>query len=497
MKQYPISSPLAASLACILLLALTACTPQALEELAPAPDAAPAPLTISVSDGGHSSATQTRAEEKNFTTVFTDGDRIGLYVVKDGEIKRSNLCLTLLNGKWTLPTKDTPQLVYAPGTSYYAYYPYKDDTYMDGNVSASSSGNDFFAPLVASWQPTVDQSTHDAYTASDLMTAQGECSNANGNYTLHFPMKHRMGMLLVKFAAPKVNNSDLKVHQETWMLNEYENLRVNNGAMYYNKGYRYLINPAGNKGTYELKYRNGTEHSYKFEAIPDGGKYQENILDGQGDVNFNSLIGDYYMDDGTIADGFYSVMPEGCIGIIFSDADPTAQDSILARDHPNCTHGLVIALKNVAAKNAVWSEAHEYVNNWTNSEDRGADKVNIRNDTLKQGYANTLALRAYNQAYPDKEVVPVKHIDGYAVACPPESSGWYWPSISDLKELANSGIITTADFQKAGGESLDTYYWTSSEYDTMHGIYGMLTPSFASTGYDKSSRYNVRAILAF
>ena len=38
---------------------------------------------------------QTRAQERGYRTVFTEGDRIGLYVVKDGTLEVENLCLTL------------------------------------------------------------------------------------------------------------------------------------------------------------------------------------------------------------------------------------------------------------------------------------------------------------------------------------------------------------------------------------------------------------------
>ena len=104
MKQHHSIFPPAASLACALILMLAACTSDALDELPPAgtdPDARP--LTITVSDGGMYATGQTRAQERGYSTVFTEGDRIGLYVVKDGTLEVENLCLTLQGGKWTLP----------------------------------------------------------------------------------------------------------------------------------------------------------------------------------------------------------------------------------------------------------------------------------------------------------------------------------------------------------------------------------------------------------
>ena len=94
----------AASLACTLILMLAACTPDALDELPSAgTDSDAHPLTISVSDGGMYATGQTRAQEHGYQTVFTEGDRIGLYVVNNGTLEVENLCLTLRSGNWTLP----------------------------------------------------------------------------------------------------------------------------------------------------------------------------------------------------------------------------------------------------------------------------------------------------------------------------------------------------------------------------------------------------------
>lgn len=496
MKRYTSILPLA----CCLLLALAACTPQTLDELAPGTNADARPLAISVTDGGMYSTPdpdrQTRAEERGYQTVFTEGDQIGLYVVKDGAVEKSNLCLTLRGGKWTLPA-NTAGIYYTPDKSFYAYYPYKDDNYMRGKVSLGS--NDFFEALVKDWKPNIHQNTYEAYTASDLMTAGGVCSNENGNYTLHFRMEHRMGMLLAKAIAPKPFNGDLKYHNEGWLLHYFKNPLVNGGSMYYSKGYRYLINPADNNKGYMITYRDeGKEMQFTFDGLPGGGRYLEYVANENADVDFVPVqVGDYYMNDGTIVYRDWGVMPEGCIGIVFSVGDPTAQDPILARDHPKCTHGLVVALKDAADAGIQWSAVQEEVNSWTNSADRGANKVDIRNATLKQGYANTKALRAYNRANAGKKVVPVEYIDRYAVPYPAGSSGWYLPSISSLMELANSGIAP-ADFQNAGGEGFGTDYWSSSEFDDAAGYYGLFSPLPSSSSFmPKTNTSKVRAVLAF
>ena len=202
MKQHHSIFPPAASLACALILMLAACTSDALDELPPAgtdPDARP--LTITVSDGGMYATGQTRAQERGYSTVFTEGDCIGLYVVKDGTLEVKNLCLTLQGGKWTLPA-GASQLLYSPDKSYHAYYPYQNDSDMNGKVSPGDE--DFFKYVVDEWSVNPDQSTYAQYTASDLMTARGMYNN----HTLSFAMEHRMSLLILQVPATKYNYTE-------------------------------------------------------------------------------------------------------------------------------------------------------------------------------------------------------------------------------------------------------------------------------------------------
>ncbi|MCS2305071.1 fimbrillin family protein [Bacteroides ovatus] len=62
-------------------------------------------------------------------------------------------------------------------------------------TGSALTDTEFFAPLVSAWQPQDDQSTHAAYTASDLMTAEGSATTGEDN-TLHlsFTMNHRMAL---------------------------------------------------------------------------------------------------------------------------------------------------------------------------------------------------------------------------------------------------------------------------------------------------------------
>ena len=60
---------------------------------------------------------------------------------------------------------------------------------MAGKVNATdtTSDGDFFATLINDWQPEADQSDYtQGYTASDLMTATGSGSKADGKLSLSF-----------------------------------------------------------------------------------------------------------------------------------------------------------------------------------------------------------------------------------------------------------------------------------------------------------------------
>ena len=49
-------------------------------------------------------------------------------------------------------------------------------------TGSALTDTEFFAPLVSAWQPQDDQSTHAAYTASDLMTAEGSATTGEDNF---------------------------------------------------------------------------------------------------------------------------------------------------------------------------------------------------------------------------------------------------------------------------------------------------------------------------
>ena len=208
------------------------------------------PMNISVSDAGYTSA-DSRSMEEGLTTMFTAGDKIGVYAVQNGAVVVENACFTAeqKDGKlaWTasveLPAKDV---------LFFAYYPY---TASAAAVNASATRTkDFFKQMIAGWSLTDQQGNHEAYTAGDLMTAKGEVT-ASG---IAFNMAHMMSLVVVKFPA------------------EAREIMFEGASPYMTaEGYRMVMKPSSETdflGTYKA---NGAAEIFSFTAkAPMGGMYK-------------------------------------------------------------------------------------------------------------------------------------------------------------------------------------------------------------------------------
>ena len=127
--------------AALLLLLAASCT----QEEFPAVQDKAQQLTISVIDGGYTSAADnkgTRAVENGYTTEFTEGDACGLYMVRGGKPVYSNVKLTAekdaATGGIMWKTDGTTLAAGMDGESYYLYYPYQAD--MAGKTATPAEG---------------------------------------------------------------------------------------------------------------------------------------------------------------------------------------------------------------------------------------------------------------------------------------------------------------------------------------------------------------------
>lgn len=143
-------------------------------------------LRISVADAG--STDKTKAVYSEFTTTFEDGDKIGVYVVKDGQVVKANACFTFDGTAWTT----TERVGYNDAYAYYAYYPYVSNPYTpDFTKQNANAIFDSFTKDANNKFHYDDQSTKENFQASDLMIAEGLKKGSN---TVSFAMTHRKGL---------------------------------------------------------------------------------------------------------------------------------------------------------------------------------------------------------------------------------------------------------------------------------------------------------------
>jgi hypothetical protein len=214
-------------------------------------------------------------------------------------------------------------------------------------------------------------------------------------------------------------------------------------------------------------------------------------------------------------------------GIVYSTADPTSSDDVLAVDYPNCTHGLIVSLINVKSetyKNGTnstvmhWSESKEsipYIQEGGKKDDPG------------KGYKFTKYLKSYNasQTESTSKVYPVDAlVSEYTKTSPSAPSGssdWFIPSASELYNfliiyknlesillaLAHKDVnVTTSFFDGDNNNDGSNHYWASSENSDAGKTYkawGVTINDKAngtmkiSSGEKIKESYHVRPVCAF
>ena len=208
-------------------------------------------------------------------------------------------------------------------------------------------------------------------------------------------------------------------------------------------------------------------------------------------------------------------------------------DKILQADFPDCTHGLIVALKDVDT-NMVWQSSYESVyDNFQNTDhftaENKTDYVSVGSSTNATdpvnyilGYQNTKVLQAYN-AYcketadkSDYVVQPVDALTEFSTTypAPKYSSGWYIPSPKELHMLCYKDVDdiwnergadkldtkTTMDalLEKLGGDQIAAFiYWSSADYLYGENAWFVLFENAFAVHGTKSAVVFVRAVCAY
>ena len=429
-----------------LLLLLVSCT----QEEFPAVQDKAQQLTISVTDGGYTSAVEnmktrveTRAVENGYTTEFTEGDACGFYMVRGGKPVYSNVKLTAekdaATGGIMWKTDGTTLAAGMDGESYYLYYPYQAD--MAGKTATPAEGAvmtdaEFFKPLIDGWQPGDDQSTHAAYTASDLMTAGGSTTGTGNTIHLSFAMKHRMALAVIEM--PKTvykfidaNVPDYTVGAEATFTGTAKPLRMADGT------YRYLVHSS--MPTIEGCYDGGNrEFTITTSAShPVVGEYKRYKVDGAAETIKNvtyaesgiARIGDFYCtkDNGTT--GYLipkeadetTVQAATVVGIVFQ----TDKSRIGAKEKEKLggegnVHGLVMAVKDIATRQA-WGLF---------GMDEGLTTCRTKADNYNDisGYGNCEHIRTNRGNFDSYPAFKAAYDYNTTCPVPATTTGWYLPA---------------------------------------------------------------------
>lgn len=493
-------------------------------------------FNVCVTDGGYtaiSEGTHTRAEEKDYQTVFTAGDKIGVFAVKDDHIVDgvNNLCLTASVDGDNIIWKDGEKLPHIPaGVTYYAYYPYQSALVGTLNLKASDAAG-FFARVIQAWTPATNQSTYADYTAQDLMIAQGSVKGR----TLSFSMEHRMALVVIDLPKMKYKFTndptilDYTISVPGTQFYNFSPLRMDNDA------YRYLVKPSSSSGDEFFGcYTDERDAIKEWKITADNiekGKFKTFTVDATAEGSIKTLekshalaVGDFFMKDGSLLDGTAELTlkeKSACIGVVFWLGDATKKDRILRSDHPGCTHGLVVALED-AASNVAWQYPSSSVQDWLNDNRPGEYLVFMNNigsnpmDSLNniQGYNNTKAIEEFNNFTNGPYVKIVSEVVAYRtkVPAPANCSDWYLPSVKevtllcgdDVDNLATAGngrnmydLLNNSSFSKLGSKLSREGYWSSTEQSAGEAYCWGLNYVRMAVKQQKASWQNMRCVLAF
>lgn len=464
-----------------LLLLLVSCT----QEEFPAVQDKAQQLTISVTDGGYTSAVEnmktrveTRAVENGYTTEFTEGDACGFYMVRGGKPVYSNVKLTAekdaATGGIMWKTDGTTLAAGMDGESYYLYYPYQAD--MAGKTATPAEGAvmtdaEFFKPLIDGWQPGDDQSTHAAYTASDLMTAGGSTTGTGNTIHLSFAMKHRMALAVIEM--PKTvykfidaNVPDYTVGAEATFTGTAKPLRMADGT------YRYLVHSS--MPTIEGCYDGGNrEFTITTSAShPVVGEYKRYKVDGAAETIKNvtyaesgiARIGDFYCTKNNGTTGYLipkeadetTVQAAKVVGIVFQ----TDKSRIGAKEKEKLggegnVHGLVMAVKNIATRQA-WGLF---------GMDEGLTTCRTKADNYNDisGYGNCEHIRTNRGNFDSYPAFKAAYDYNTTCPVPATTTGWYLPASGQWWDiLQNLGSCPAlADVTQQTSPDTGEFLWKS------------------------------------
>ena len=280
--------------------------------------------------------------------------------------------------------------------------------------------------------------------------------------------------------------------------------------------YRYLVNPEvpGDDVILAGSYDDGNREFTITPSIATAGNYKTYKVDG-GYRETTLQVGDFYLKDGTLLSKDTPLTDEqkaACAGIVCWVGDATATDPALKRDFPQCTHGLVVSLKetmsvwqNNSASTTIqsWAENQEFYKQGYYALYKGVDR-GFESPGGIQGYNNTQILKEYNKSEYAANY-PVTILNSFdeiteGIILPNVTSGWYLPSPKELVELYRAKEAVNQSLTASGSNSQlsPSFYWSSGEDSSLcFYAWNVSLSSGSVNNYNKYSTCSVRLVFAF
>ena len=494
-------------------------------------------IKISAGDFITDGTPDTRAIDKGVATTFEDGDKVGVIVLGNGQLLADNIPYIYNGSQWGFDTSTADsegsgkqQCYYSKkADTYIVYYPYSKAA--DGVTNENDLKGRFI--------PKENQRSEEAYRSSDLMlwtsspdqplvTLDAKLKHAYASVSFFPAKKYQLADGSDFFYVPAgFSDVSFTIGENVYSANEtYNGFRSILPADFTGGNVRCFYTLDGTiKGmTLNITKAIANTRYICTQQIEDLGTY------GLEDAH----VGDFYCmnssNEGYLipADVISLDASISIIGIVYwVNSQAINDDALLKENHSECTHGLVVGLHEFRGKDdkgMYWSNSWESIrNNWINKEGNPyKGKVNTYEQNKLCGYSNTVVMTDYNTGGEDTYPSNVRTNDGLLVqpcvaineyakthTVPTASSGWYFPSIYELKymcwgqgneqgvvgrDLLNRQIGKVSSKLDASPFSSSSYWSATEDYGYDHGSHAWVV-YFGGGGTDRNYKSNNSSLL--
>ena len=391
------------------------------------------------------------------TTVFAEGDEMGMYVISnDGTVICNNEKFVYNGTAWEAAN----ELYYWKNANYIAYYPYNAELTSQNITSVKAIKTEF-----AESDDFYTQNTAEAYEKADLMLAE---VNSPANGTIQFNLAHQFSMVEINVPVRKYVTSEAQGSFEytapvslTWNTD----LKIGDNVVApYSTGkgsFRFIVVPSATDTDLSLTldgrlmydegvpvYFGSSTESQTINLASGTCKVYNVTYDKvSSDVVTRDLeVGDFYYTDGSIypygdcsSNDLTKPVKNGCIGVIFEVGNGVPNNE-------KWNHGSVLCLVDATNGNVAWSTSNQTLpsNVTDDTSDENKQKVLAQMD----GYSFTIQLAGLvnNNEAPSVVRNFVTVNDKNYEAPQSVSTGWYLPSTGQI----------TAIMQNLGGVNTNT-----------------------------------------